>query len=116
MKIAHYTASELKPIEREGAKGFAGRLVIGRRDGAENFYMRFFEIVPDGYTPIHRHDWEHEIIIFSGKADFFSAGKWVPVSRGDTLFVSGNEEHGFKNPGDTPLVFACMVPASAPEL
>ncbi len=116
MKIAHYTESELMPVGREGAKGFAGRLVIGSRDGAKNFYMRFFEIAVNGYTPVHRHEWEHEIIIFSGKADFFNAGKWVPVSQGDTLFVPGSEEHGFKNTGDAPMVFACMVPSSAPEI
>ncbi len=49
----------------------AGRVMIGKEDGAQNFCMRMFEMGKDGYTPRHTHDWEHEIFVLVGKGEVF---------------------------------------------
>jgi quercetin dioxygenase-like cupin family protein len=116
MRIMKYT--EIKPtlFSNEEIKGVAGRVVIGKNEGAENFCMRVFEIAPGGYTRKHIHEWEHEIFVYAGKGEFLGNGRWNPVKAGDAVFVPGNEEHQIKNTGKDLFVFVCLVPSTAPEL
>jgi len=116
MKIIQYTEADARRFDGGPAKGITGRVVIGQADNARNFCMRVFEIEPDGYTPRHTHDWEHEIFFHAGQGEIFRSGEWVPVQAGYIAFVPGNEEHQIRNTGDTTLVFACLVPAGAPEI
>jgi quercetin dioxygenase-like cupin family protein len=116
MKITHYSDIEPTSFNGDAVKGVKGRVAIGKNDGADNFCMRIFEVEPEGYTLRHFHDWEHEILFFSGKGDVFSDGGWIPVSSGTTAFIPGNEEHQIRNSGNETLVFACMIPTGAPEL
>ncbi len=116
MKIKNYRDIEPIRFESDVAKGVAGRVVIGREDGAENFCMRVFEVARDGYSPKHSHDWEHEIFIHSGKGAVLNDGKWVTVEPGNVIFIPKNEEHQVKNIGDDTLVFVCLIPAGVPEI
>ncbi len=116
MKIKNYPDLEPTRFENDVAKGVAGRVVIGREDGAQNFCMRVFEVAKEGYSPKHSHEWEHEIFVHSGKGAVLNAGKWVPVEPGVAMFIPGNEEHQIKNTGVATLVFVCLIPAGVPEL
>ena len=117
MKIMHYSQAAPKRFEdSEMVTGVTGRVVIGKTDGANNFCMRFFELTEGGFSPRHVHEWEHEILIHSGQGEVLREGAWVPVTTGFTIFIPANEEHQIRNIGDTPLVFACMIPSGAPEL
>ena len=116
MKIIHYSEAEPKHFNADHVKGVAGRVVIGKSDGAENFCMRIFELSKNGYTPRHSHEWEHEIFIHSGSGEVMSNGKWSPVGKGHIIFIPGNEDHQIRNAGQDSLVFACLIPSGAPEL
>jgi len=116
MKIIHYSDAEPKHFDADGVKGVTGRVVIGKADGADNFCMRFFELSEGGYSPKHSHEWEHEIVIHSGKGDVLCEGEWKPVTKGHVIFIPGNEAHQLRNAGEDPLVFACLIPSEAPEL
>jgi len=116
MKIIHYSEAEPKRFDADTVKGVTGRLVIGKSDGANNFCLRFFELSEGGYSPKHSHEWEHEIIIHSGKGEVLSQGKWIPVTKGHVIFIPGNEEHQIRNASENTLVFACLIPSGAPEL
>jgi quercetin dioxygenase-like cupin family protein len=116
MKIIHYSEAESKSFDNAPAKGITGRVVIGKADGAERFCMRIFQVAPGGHTPFHKHEWEHEVFVHSGEGVVYSNGSWVPVKEGNVVFVPGNEDHQFKNPGDVPLTFVCLIPSGVPEL
>ena len=116
MKPIHYTAVPATSFDNEQAKGVSGRVVIGKNDGANHFCMRIFEIKPDGHTPKHSHAWEHEIFFHSGEGETYGRGEWIPVKPGTVLYISPHEEHQIHNTGNEPLVFACLIPADAPEL
>ncbi len=67
MKAVRYT--DVTPTLFDGnARRVAGRVVIGRADGAPHFAMRVFEIGEGGHTPKHSHPWEHEMFYHSGRA------------------------------------------------
>ena len=116
MKIIPY--SEILPthFNDEPARGVAGRVAIGKADGAANFCMRVFELEDKGYTPCHRHPWEHEIFIHKGYGEVLCHGDWKPVAPGTAIFIPGNEEHQIRNASNEPLVFICLIPSGVDEL
>lgn len=116
MKIINYTSVTPIHFDNDQVKGIDGRVLIGKNDGANNFCMRMFEIAPGGHTPKHAHAWEHEIFIHSGEGEAYGKGNWNPVQSGNAVFVPPNEEHQIRNTGKGLLIFACVIPAGAPEL
>lgn len=116
MKIKKYTDVEATYFDQPGIKGVAARVVIGKHEGAQNFWMRIFTIAPGGNTPKHVHAWEHEMFVHAGAGEIYGKGRWHPVQSGNVVFIPGNEEHQIRNPGQEPLIIVCLVPAHAPEL
>ena len=116
MKIIHYNEVGSMHYDNDAARSVDGRVVIGKADGARNFCMRVFEIGPGGYTPFHKHAWEHEIFFHEGSGEVYRDGEWIPVTSGSVAFIPGKEEHQIKNVSSEPLIFVCLVPREAPEL
>lgn len=116
MKVVNYKDVLPVVMTNERVKNVAGRIMIGKEDGAQNFCMRVFEMGKDGYTPKHAHDWEHEIFVHAGKGEVFMEGKWHPLSAGSAAFVPASTEHQFRNTSDQTFTFVCLIPSGAPEL
>jgi len=98
------------PVSMEGAEGVRMRLLIHQADGAPNFYMRQFIVAPSGFTPLHSHDWEHEVYVLSGCGVVDSPDGEKPINPGDCVFVAPGQEHRFRNTGQDDLTFLCLVP------
>jgi quercetin dioxygenase-like cupin family protein len=116
MKVIPYTAVAPVHFDNEIVRGVAGRILIGKNDGASNFCMRLFEIAPEGHTPRHTHAWEHEIFIHEGSGEIYCDGRWSEVLPGHAAFIPANNEHQIKNTGSAILKFVCLVPPQAPEM
>ncbi len=84
--------------------------LVTKEDGAKNFTMRRFEIQPGGEIGLHNHPEEHEIYFIEGKGIVFDENETTEVEVGDILYVPPNEPHGYKNTGDQPLAFICVIP------
>ncbi len=116
MKIKHYLEERAVVIDNEIATNVVGRVVIGSKDDASNFFMRVFELKKGAHTPKHSHEWEHEIFVHSGKGEILCKGKWVGVGSGNVIFIPGGDEHQFRNLEEDLFTFICLVPSSAPEM
>ena len=99
-------------VTMPGAKECQMQLLAGPADACANFAMRKFTVAPGGHTPLHQHDYEHEILILAGGGVAFGNGKDSPIHPGDVLIVPANEPHQLKNNTSQPLEFICMVPAA----
>ena len=110
MKHVHYTEVELEKPKEDGIKDVMMRWLITKKDGAENFAMRIFEVKPGGYTPLHQHDWEHEVFILEGNGAIKNKNKEEPFKQGDVLFIPPMEWHQFVNTGDGTVKFICLIP------
>ncbi|MBS7627117.1 cupin domain-containing protein, partial [Candidatus Bathyarchaeota archaeon] len=97
MKIINYKDVEAKKPE-EGS-GLTIRWLITKDMGAENFAMRFFEVAPGGFSPLHKHPWEHEVFILDGEGIVTDGKDDRRFRQGDAVFIPPNEEHQFKNTG-----------------
>ncbi len=110
MKIKPTTEVPAQEMTQD-CQGVTMRWLLGSDDGAPNFAMRHFEVAPGGYTPRHQHPWEHEVYILGGAGVLVDPeGVERPLGAGDSVFVPGDELHQFRNTGDAPLQFLCMVP------
>ncbi|MDD9301599.1 MAG: cupin domain-containing protein [Desulfobacter sp.] len=116
MKITHYSDIDSVTMNNEMVKNVTGRILIGKADGASNFCMRKFDIGPQGFTPRHAHDWEHEIFVLEGKGEIFIKDKWTDITQGTVVYVPPNEDHQIRNTGDKEFSFLCLVPPQAPEM
>ncbi len=113
MKVQHCEKVDSKPVEMEGASGCTVRWLVDESDGAPTFAMRQFEVAPAGHTPKHSHPYEHEVFVLEGSGIVLEGDQEHPLTAGDVVYVSPDDVHQFRNTGDTPLKFLCMVPNSA---
>lgn len=110
MQKTRIDAEDTQTIEMDGAKGVNMRILLGRKDGMENFSMRHFVVEPGGHTPRHQHDYEHEVVVHAGQGQVENDGEFAEIRSGDVLHVEPDKLHQFKNTGDEPLEFICLVP------
>ena len=110
VKHVHYTEVELEEPEEQGIKDVKVRWVISEKDGAENFAMRVFEIQPGGYTPLHQHEWEHEVFVLEGNGITKDKQKEKSFKQGDVFFIPPMEWHQFCNNGKDLLKIICLIP------
>jgi quercetin dioxygenase-like cupin family protein len=111
MQIKPLKAVEQQPVEMTGASGAAMRMLIGPDQGAHVFHMRQFEVAPQGHTPWHQHDYEHEIYVLNGQGVAVAEDGEHPLHAGDVIWVKPNEMHQFRNVGSVPFEFICLIPA-----
>ncbi len=111
MKITHMNDVPSEVVQMDGAKGCHYKVAVSARDGAPTFAMRFFEVEPAGHTPLHQHSYEHEVFVMEGTGTVWRDGQEVSIGPGMILFIPANERHQFKNVGNTPFKFMCLIPA-----
>lgn len=109
VKVFPYTDVEAKAAN-EGAVKLKVRWLITKDIGAPNFAMRLFEMQPGGNSPLHSHDWEHEVFILEGEGGVVGKEGETKFKPGDAVFIPPNERHQFKNTGKKLVKFLCLVP------
>jgi quercetin dioxygenase-like cupin family protein len=110
MKHVNYKDVKVDIPHEEGLKDVSIRWLVSKKDGAKNFAMRFFEIAPGGYSPWHRHEWEHEMFILEGEGTAIKEDGEIKFKAGDAFFIEPMEWHNFKNIGKDTLKFLCLIP------
>jgi quercetin dioxygenase-like cupin family protein len=94
----------------EGASNLRIRWLITKNTGADNFAMRLFEMAPGGFSPLHEHPWEHEVYILEGEGVAVGMDGEKEFREGTVVFVPAGERHQFRNTGQGPVRFLCMIP------
>lgn len=95
--------------EGAGARGVIKRVLIGEREGAPFFVMRYFEVEKGGYTSLDEHEHDHGVFVMRGKGKVLLGEKEFDIERGDVVYVPCQERHQFKNTGEDPLGFICVI-------
>jgi quercetin dioxygenase-like cupin family protein len=113
VKHVHYDEVASKQVTEPGAEGTRVRWLIGPQDGAPGFYMRRFELAPNGCTPRHTHAWEHEVYVLEGEGTVSCGVESRPFRAGDAIYVAPEELHSFRAGTHAPVAFLCMVPTAA---
>ncbi|MFP4152354.1 MAG: cupin domain-containing protein [Alkalispirochaeta sp.] len=114
MKITDLKKEPSQRLSGPGVEynGVSKQLPIGTADGAPNFSMRVFTLDPGGFSPHHKHPWEHEVYVLSGKGVAIDDdGAEYPIEEGSFIFVPPDDMHQFRNASETEqFQFICIVP------
>jgi len=116
MKVSNLTRVTQAPVTMEGSSGCQVRWLIDEQQGAPNFAMRQFEVAPGGFTPRHSHPYEHEVFVLEGEGVVVEGDQEHRLAAGDFVLVTPDEIHQFRNTGDKPLKFLCLVPNSSAKM
>src|SRR5258708_11659589 len=86
------------------------QVLIGAKDGAENFVVRFFAIPPRGFSNLDFHQHDHGVIVMSGRGRVMINGAFTEIGPGDVVYIASWEQHQFENLTDEPFTFICVIP------
>jgi len=103
-------ASEVTKQDVKEARGVTVQWLIDSETGAENFAMRKFTLERGGYTPLHAHDWEHEVYVLSGKGIVTIGDNDFTLEEEKVAHVPPNISHQFRNIGNEDFIFLCIIP------
>lgn len=96
-------------------QGATVQWLIGAREKAPHFALRYFQVEPGGHTSLDSHVHDHGVLILKGRGSVLLGDNEIHVSFGDVVYVSPYELHQFRCAGDEPLGFLCVVPARRGE-
>lgn len=86
------------------------QVLIGEKDGAPNFAMRYFTIPPHEFSSLDKHERDHGVMVMHGRARVQLGDRFEEVGPGDVVYIPGWEQHQFENLTDEPFTFLCIVP------
>lgn len=111
-KEINYTGllEELPVMPAGDHKGIEKRVVFGPGLFWDSHVARYFSVDAGEGSPFHQHDWPHFVLFLSGSGEALIMGKKHTVGEGSWAYVPSNTEHYFKNTGEKPLRFICIVP------
>jgi len=85
--------------------------MIGKKEGAENFAFRYYQLSPGSHSREEDHPYDHGILILQGAGEVLLGSEVQGISRGDIVYIPPDARHQIRNTGETPLGFLCVIPA-----
>ena len=98
------------PIEAMNVGKGVSRQILISPEEAPNFAMRRFIMQPGGGMPNHTNSVEHEQFVLRGHARIGIGDEVFEVKASDVVFIPAGAPHWYKNIGDEPFEFLCLVP------
>jgi quercetin dioxygenase-like cupin family protein len=104
-------------VEVEGYTHTAAtkQVLIGKKEGANNFAIRYFTIPPRSFSNLDHHGHDHGVMIMNGRARVMLGEQFEEVQAGDVIYIESWERHQFENLTDEPMTFLCIVPPRLPH-
>jgi quercetin dioxygenase-like cupin family protein len=96
--------------DKPTVKGVSKRVLIGPKEGAEGFAMRYFEVQPGGNSAFEHHPETHQVFVLRGRGKVLLGTEYHDIAEGDALFIGPNEQHELRAAPDEPLGFICVAP------
>jgi mannose-6-phosphate isomerase-like protein (cupin superfamily) len=74
--------------------------------------LRYFEVAPNGFSTLERHEHMHAVLILRGRGHCLVGNKVQPIATRDLITVPPMTWHQFRATKGEPLGFLCMVNAT----
>ncbi len=112
MRINKLSEIENKKVEMQGAHNAFKQIPISRNDGTPAYSFRVFTLEPGGFTPFHKHNYEHLNYVIEGNGVLRNEnGEEFPLEKGDFAIVEPNEKHQYISKSvNSNFVMICAVP------
>ncbi len=97
------------PVRNSG-KNRTRAVLKGETHAGFPIEMHLTELAPgEAPHPPHHHVHEEMILIQSGTVEVTISGKKQNLGPGSAAYVASNEEHGWRNVGDTPALYFVLA-------
>src|SRR5262245_2550482 len=73
--------------------------------------LRYFEVAPDGFSTLERHEHMHAVLILRGRGHCLVGDEVRPIETRDLVTVPAMTWHQFRATKGEPMGFLCMVNA-----
>ncbi len=100
---------ETVSYDKPTVKGVSKRVLIGPKDGAQGFYMRYFEVQPGGNSAFEHHPEVHEVFVVRGRGQVLLGKEYHDIAQGDVVYIEPNEQHELRAAPDETLGFICVA-------
>jgi mannose-6-phosphate isomerase-like protein (cupin superfamily) len=80
-------------------------------DPRQESELRYFEVAPEGFSTLERHEHTHNVLILRGYGHCLVGHEVREVATHDLIAVPPMTWHQFRATGKEPLGFLCMVNA-----
>ena len=107
MTVKHTSDVEAKNVA--AGKDTTIQVFISSQEGP-NFALRKFSMLPGGGIPRHTNMVEHEQYVLRGHAKIGIGDEIHEVKVGDVVFIPEGTVHFYKNTGEEPFEFLCIIP------
>ena len=75
------------------------------------FQLRYFEIAPEGFSSLEKHQHAHTIVVLRGRGKVVAGLEVFNVAPFDLVVIPPGTPHQFVNAGSEPFGFICPVDA-----
>ena len=110
-KVFSWEGARSRLYKNEPDNQVSETYMIGKKEGAENFAFRYYQIEPGGHSRKEQHPYDHGILILQGTGEVLLAETTYAISRGDIIHIPPDALHQISNTGQEPLGFLCVIPA-----
>jgi len=88
------------------------RLLLGPAAGDRlAFEVRYFEVLPGGFTTLERHEHPHAVVVLAGRGEVRLGTERHELAPYDVVYVGPGETHQFRAAADERLGILCVVDA-----
>jgi quercetin dioxygenase-like cupin family protein len=107
MSVKHSNEVEARNVA--AGKDTTIQVLISSQEGP-NFALRKFSMQKGGGMPRHTNTVEHEQYVLRGEATITIGEETHHVKTGDVVFIPEGVIHSYKNTGEGPFEFLCIIP------
>jgi mannose-6-phosphate isomerase-like protein (cupin superfamily) len=102
---------DLHPYKEEGGTHFKSitRQTLMRGQEDLNVEFRYFEMQPDGYSTLERHEHQHMVMILRGSGQVMVGGVITDIRERDVVHIPPMTWHQFRANNGDHLGFLCVV-------
>ena len=95
----------------QGFRGVTKHVISGGQGEPSSFEVRYFEVEPDGYTRLEKHEHVHSVTVIRGTGYAIVGTDLHKLHQFDHIYVGPMTMHQFVNDGAEPFGFICVVDA-----
>jgi quercetin dioxygenase-like cupin family protein len=110
VQVQGYRAGK-EDLPEQGYRGVTRQTITSGAMEKCGFEVRYFEVEPDGYTRLERHEHVHSVTVLRGHGYAIVGAEVHPLDGHDHIYVPPMTLHQFVNAGGEPFGFLCVVDA-----
>ena len=110
-KVFKWDGARTRRYENDPTNRVSETWMIGKKEGAENFAVRYYQLEIGAVSREEQHQHDHGVLVLQGTGEVLLGEQVHPITRGDIIYIPPDVLHQLRNTGQDPLGFICVIPA-----